>query len=68
MEPTTDARLAALETKLDAVYASVEKTRLYFKWTMIASVLLFVLPLIGLLFAIPSFISTYSTNIQTLTQ
>lgn len=53
-------KIALLEQKIDAVYRSVEKTRKYFLWTMIATVVVFVLPLIGLMFAIPSFISTYS--------
>ena len=51
--------------KIDAIYASVEKTRKYFQWTMIITVALFVLPLIGLLFAVPAFLSSYS-QIQTL--
>ncbi len=59
MEPDLAARLAALETKVDAMYASVEKIRLYFLWTGIITVVLFVLPLIGLAFAIPSFLHTY---------
>ncbi len=52
--------LAEQQKKIDAIYASVEKTRKYFLWTMIITVALFVLPLIGLVFAIPSFINTYS--------
>ncbi len=55
MEPDLAARFAALETKIDAIYVSVEKTRKYFKWTMIVTVVLFVVPLIGLVFAIPAF-------------
>lgn len=53
-------RMDALEGKLDAVYQSSEKLRKLLMWMAIISVALFVLPLIGLLFAIPSFISTYS--------
>lgn len=71
MQPTTDAKLAELEKKIDAIYSSVEKTRTYFKWTMIITVALFILPLIGLLFAIPSFMSNYVgqiQDIQTITQ
>jgi hypothetical protein len=67
MEPT-EQRLAALEAKIDAIYASVEKTRTYFQWTLIISVVLFVLPLIGLLFAVPAFLSSYVDPLQTLTQ
>ncbi|HEY4517189.1 MAG TPA: hypothetical protein VJG64_04560 [Candidatus Paceibacterota bacterium] len=60
MEEDVRLRLDVLEKKLDAVYASVEKTRKYFLAVVIISVLLFVLPLIGLVFIIPSFINTYS--------
>ena len=57
----TKQKLAVLEQKVDAVYASTEKTRKYFMWTLIVSLVLFVLPLIGLLFALPSFLSQYSS-------
>ena len=50
-----------LEQKIDQIYVSVEKTRKYFLWTMIITIVLFVLPLIGLLFVIPSFFSAYQT-------
>ena len=54
-------RLEAQEKKLDAIYTSAEKTRKYFLWTMIGTLVMFVLPLIGLLFVIPKFINTYSS-------
>lgn len=44
--------------KLDAIYESVEKTRKYFLWSTALNILVFVLPLIGLLFAIPWVLST----------
>ena len=52
--------MADLERKIDAIYVSAEKTRKYFLGTLVVTVILFVLPLIGLVFAIPTFISTYS--------
>ena len=54
------ARFVALETKLEAIYISVEKTRRYFQWVLIATVVAFVLPLLGLVFAVPSFLSSYA--------
>ena len=45
-----------VQEKLDAIYKSVEKTRRYFQWTLIISVVVIVLPLIGLAFAIPAFL------------
>lgn len=59
-----EIKIIALEEKIDKIYDSVEKTRKYFKWTMIITVALFVLPLIGLVFAVPSFMSSYVGNIQ----
>ncbi|OGG50114.1 hypothetical protein A2763_01055 [Candidatus Kaiserbacteria bacterium RIFCSPHIGHO2_01_FULL_54_36] len=53
-------KLDALEAKIADVYVSAEKTRKYFLALLIVTVVAFVLPLIGLFFAIPSFLSTYS--------
>ncbi len=47
--------------KIDAIYKSVEKTRKYFLIIVWVTVLGFVLPMIGLFFAIPSFLSIYTT-------
>jgi hypothetical protein len=68
MDPALTERLAALEQKIDAIYISVEKTRKYFQWTLIITVVLFVLPLIGLFFAIPLFVTNYIDPLQGLTQ
>lgn len=54
-------KFEALEERIDAVYVSAEKTRKYFLGIIIVTVVAFVLPLVGLLFAIPTFISTYSS-------
>jgi len=68
MPPQNDhaQRLAEIEKKLDAVYASVEKTRQYLFWTLIITIVVVVLPAVGLVFAIPSFISTYTTTMESL--
>ena len=66
MDQDTTQRLDTLEQKIDAIYVSVEKTRQYFLWTLITSVVLFVLPLIGLAFAIPAFMTNYVDQIQNL--
>ena len=60
MDQDLKNRLDALERKLDAVFISAEKTRKYFLAVLIVSAIAFVLPLIGLFFAIPSFLSTYN--------
>ena len=55
-----DQKIEQLEQKIDAIYMSVEKTRKYFFWTMVISVGAVVVPLIGLAFALPTFLSNYS--------
>lgn len=52
-------KLDALDAKIVDVYRSAEKTRKYFLAVIVVSVVAFALPLLGLLFAIPSFISSY---------
>lgn len=49
-------KLAEQDKKIDAIYRSVEQTRKYFKWTLILTIALFVIPLIALIFVIPQFI------------
>lgn len=61
-----EERLAAIEQKIDALYASVEKMRQYFLWTLVVTIAVVVLPAIGLLFAVPSFISTYTGAMESL--
>ncbi|HEY4499525.1 MAG TPA: hypothetical protein VJH70_00115 [Candidatus Paceibacterota bacterium] len=58
MDKELSDRLAAMEQKVDYVYRSVEKTRKYFLWTLIISLAVIVLPIIGLVFAIPQFMKT----------
>ncbi|KND50042.1 MAG: hypothetical protein AB203_03575 [Parcubacteria bacterium C7867-008] len=67
MDPVLEARLTTLEQKIDAVYVSTEKTRKYFMWTMIISIVLFVLPLIGAALLVPTFLSSYTSSIDALT-
>lgn len=52
-------KFEALEKKTEAVFQSAEKTRRYLLWALIGSAAAFLLPLVGLFFAIPSFLSTY---------
>ncbi|MEY4744748.1 MAG: hypothetical protein RL272_693 [Candidatus Parcubacteria bacterium] len=61
MDNELEARMAAQEKKLDAIFVSVEKTRKYFLWTMIITVAMIVLPLIGIAFVVPTVISAYSS-------
>ncbi len=60
MDIEIKARLDAQDEALRAIYVSTEKTRKYFLWLLIGSAAMFLLPLLGLLAAIPSFLSVYS--------
>jgi uncharacterized protein involved in cysteine biosynthesis len=44
---------------LEKVYRSTEKTRKMFVWTLVLTLIAFVLPMLGLMFAVPYFLSTY---------
>ncbi len=64
MEEEILKKIEAQDKKLEEIYRSVEKMRKYFLWTLIITVALIVLPLIGLLFAIPKFISIYTNTLN----
>lgn len=61
MEQEIQQKFKGQDEKLDRIYESVEKTRKYFLWTMIATLVAFILPLIGLAFAIPFFLNSLSS-------
>ncbi len=50
--------------KIDAIYKSVEKTRKYFLMTIWITVIAVVIPLIGLMFVLPSFLSNYTSALS----
>ena len=60
MEQDILKKLEEQDKKLEAIYRSVEKTRKYFLWTLIITLAFIVLPLIGLIYAIPKMINVYS--------
>jgi len=66
MDEETKQRLERMEQQMAEVYAMARRLYRIILWTVIVSVILFVVPLIGLLFEIPSLINTYATigNIQ----
>ena len=64
MEPNIQAKLTELETKIDAIYVSTEKTRRYFQIVMWVTIVMVVLPFVGLLFAIPAFINSYTAALE----
>ncbi len=60
MEQDILKRLEEQDKKLEAIYRSVEKTRKYFLWTLIITLVFMILPLIGLIYAIPKMLNAYS--------
>lgn len=59
MEPQILAKLEAIEARLIKVESAVEKTRRYLQIIVWVTVAMVVLPILGLLFAAPLFISSY---------
>jgi uncharacterized protein YqhQ len=66
MQPDVEKRMSELERKVDAIYESVEKTRNIIMWTGIITIAVIVLPLVAMMFVIPSFLSNYTDTINTL--
>ena len=48
------------QLKINAMYESVEKLRKYFLWTLIITVVTIVLPLVAMMFILPSLLTTLS--------
>ena len=70
IEPELLAKLDAIEAKAEAAFEAADKARKYLFWTGVVTVVLFVVPLIGLVFALPSFLNYYQqvSNFTTLSQ
>lgn len=60
IDPELSDRLTRLEAKVEQAYKAAESTRKYLFWTGVITIILFVLPLIGLVFAVPQFLSSYT--------
>lgn len=58
-----ELKLAELEGKLDATYASAEKMRKYFLWTLIITLGAIVIPLLILPAVIPSFLASQGVGL-----
>jgi hypothetical protein len=59
MDQELKNKIEELDNKVNAIYASVEKTRKYFLTMLWVTVGAVALPLIGLVFAIPAFLNNY---------
>ncbi len=51
-------KIEAQGQKLDAILISTEKTRKYILWAVVITLLATLIPLAGLIFAIPSYLNT----------
>lgn len=64
IDPELAAKLDEIGQKADAAYHAAETVRKYLFWTGVITIALIVLPLIGLVFAIPQFLGSYTTTLQ----
>lgn len=51
------------DKKVDEIYKSVEKTRKYFKWTLIVSLVVIILPLLFLPLVISRLLGAYDLGV-----
>lgn len=58
------ALLQAQQTLLEKTHATAEKTRKYILYTVLFTVITFILPLVLLAFVLPSFIDTYTQSLS----
>jgi len=54
-------KLEEQDKKISEIHAFTQKTNRYFFWTMVLTIVFFVLPLFGLLFAVPYLLSSISS-------
>jgi len=54
-------KLSELELKIDSLHRTVAQMRRYFLWTLIISLALIVLPVLGLIFVLPQYLSTLTS-------
>lgn len=59
MEQELIKKLDSLEQKIDEGTRQITSMRRYFMWTLIISAAVIILPIIGLIIAIPQFLNTY---------
>ena len=59
-----DEQLQRLEQKVDALYASLEKMRKYFLWTLIITAGVIIVPLLILPLVIPFFLNSLALPVD----
>lgn len=63
MDQELASEIRNMKARMEDIYTSVEKTRKMFFWTLVLSAAVFILPLIGIMFLIPQFISAIGGNL-----
>ena len=61
MDQDISQKLDEQSKKLDSIETSVKKIKSYLFWTVMASIILFVVPLIGIIIILPKFLNIYSS-------
>ena len=64
MEEEIINKIQEQDKKLEDIFRSVEKTRKYFLWTVIITVVTFVLPLIMFMIFIPKILGVYTGGLN----
>lgn len=64
MEQNIEQIILDQQAKIDKIYISVEKTRKYLFWTMVATIVFFVLPLLAMALFLPSLIGSYTATLE----
>ena len=64
IQPAPEMSKQEEQELLQNILRSTERTRKMFMWTLILSIVAFVLPIVGLVFAIPFFIDTYLSTLS----
>ena len=67
IDPELAAKLDEIGAKADKAYHAAESVRKYLFWTGVITAALIVLPIIGLMFAIPAFMSNYVNQLNAAT-
>ncbi len=62
MEEDIFKKIEDQDQKLEKIYNSIEKMRKYFLWTLIVTVAMIALPLIGILLVVPQLLQTIIIN------
>ncbi len=66
IDPELKALLDEINANAEKAAAAAESARKYLFWTGVVTAALIILPLIGLAFAIPQFLSSYTTTLNSI--